>query len=75
MQTKRFLRGALLTGVWSYAAATWAGIAHHLLGMPDLVPIAAVVAALAAAGWSFRRPTKRPSAGIVALQDPAPVAK
>jgi hypothetical protein len=53
MQTKTLIRGVLFTAVWTYAAAVWASIGHHLFGLPDLVPVAAAVAGLVAAALSF----------------------
>jgi hypothetical protein len=54
MQNKRLIRTVLLTAVWTYAAATWASISHHLFGLPDLVLPAALIAVLTAAVLSSK---------------------
>ena len=54
MEKRRWFRSFALIAVWTYAAATWASIAHHLLGLPDLVPLAGVTAGIASAAWSLR---------------------
>ena len=68
------VRSAVLTAVWGYAAATWAGIAHHLFALPDLVPIAAIAAAVAAATWSFK-PRLSKASGAPTLPNRAQVAE
>lgn len=75
MQTKRIIRVVLLTAVWTYAAATWASISHHVFGMPDLVPAAAVVAAMVTVVWSLKPQISAPSARLAKLPNRAPLAK
>ncbi|MEX0626508.1 MAG: hypothetical protein WD402_08185 [Chloroflexota bacterium] len=36
MQTKFWVRRIVLAVVWGLAISTWAAIAHHLAGMPDV---------------------------------------
>lgn len=62
MQMWRLVRQGILAGIWAYAAATWASIGHHLVGLPDVVSLAAVGAALGSATWSFMR-SSRPRQG------------
>lgn len=61
MQSNRALKALILVGVWTYAAATWASISHHLFGLPDVVPAAALLSAIGAAAWSFRPRASVPS--------------
>lgn len=53
MRNKRRFVAFAMIPVWAYAAAVWASIGHHLLGLPDLVPLAAGVAGLVAAAWAL----------------------
>ena len=57
MQTKFWVRRVVLAVVWGLAISTWASIAHHLAGMPDMGPL------LVLTGMTFImvRPTKRVS--------------
>jgi hypothetical protein len=43
MQTKFWVRRIILAVVWGVAVSTWASIAHHLAGMPDVGPILVVI--------------------------------
>jgi len=36
MQTRFWVRRTVLAIVWGLAVSTWASIAHHLAGMPDI---------------------------------------
>jgi uncharacterized membrane protein YesL len=60
MQTKQWIRRGIVAVVWGLAAATWASIAHHLFGMPDLVPLLAIGAMAAVLAW----PTKQMRAQV-----------
>lgn len=62
MQTNRWIRRGLTATVWALAASTWASIAHHLFGMPDLVPLMAIAAVAVVFAW----PTKRQPTQIAA---------
>jgi hypothetical protein len=57
MQTKFWVRRVLLAVVWGLAVSTWASIAHHLAGMPDVGPILV----LATMSFILVRPAKRGS--------------
>lgn len=39
MQTKFWIRRAVLASVWGLAVSTWASISHHLMGLPDVGPL------------------------------------
>jgi hypothetical protein len=54
MHTKRWIRRGIAAAVWGLTASTWASIAHHLFGMPDLVPLMALGAIAVVLAW----PTK-----------------
>lgn len=54
MQIKRVVKAVLLVAVWAYAGATWGSIGHHLVGLPDLTPLAALGLGVGAAVWIFR---------------------
>jgi hypothetical protein len=75
MQIKRLTRTLLLTAVWTYAAATWASISHHLFGMPDLVVVAAVAAAMVTVAWSLRPRLSVPSSAPARLPNRASVTE
>jgi hypothetical protein len=62
MQTTHWIRRGVVAVVWALAASTWASIAHHLFGMPDLVPLMAIAAVAVVFAW----PTKRIPAQIAA---------
>jgi hypothetical protein len=53
MQTN-WLRSVALAAVWGFAVATWASIAHHMIGIPDVGPVAVVVSTAAILGWPLR---------------------
>jgi hypothetical protein len=36
MQTRFWVRRTVLATIWGLAVSTWASIAHHLAGMPDV---------------------------------------
>lgn len=57
MQTKFWVRRVLLAVVWGLAVSTWASIAHHLGGVPD-VGLILVVTTMT---FIMVRPTKRMS--------------
>jgi hypothetical protein len=75
MQKKQVVRIALLVGVWAYAGAVWASIAHHLIGLPDLTPVAALACALGAAAWTLRPRQAGPTSqrGPVPAEEPTPL--
>jgi hypothetical protein len=61
MQTKFWVRRAILAIVWAFTVSTWASIGHHLLGLPDIGP-ALVIGTLAVI---LARPTGRMGSQIL----------
>ena len=55
MHTKFWVRRTLLAVVWGLAVSTWASIAHHLGGMPDIGPMLV----LTTMTFIMVRPTRR----------------
>jgi hypothetical protein len=55
VRTSDFRKRLLLGVVWAYAAATWASIAHQLVALPDVVPLASGLAFLTPLVWSYVR--------------------
>jgi hypothetical protein len=55
MHAKFWVRRTILAVVWGMALSTWASIAHHLAGMPDIGPMLV----LTAMTLIMVRPTKR----------------
>jgi hypothetical protein len=75
MRTNKAVRTAIFVPVWAYAAATWASIAHHLFGLPDVVPAATIIAAIGAVVWTFRSRIRVPARGASAPQRHATASK
>ena len=77
MHTKFWIRRIILAIVWGVAVSTWASIAHHLAGMPDVGPILAVAAMtfiLLRPGRRDPTPDRRSSTADAATHVGAPTA-
>jgi hypothetical protein len=55
MHTKFWVRRTVLAIVWGLAVSTWASIAHHLAGMPDV----GLLLVLTTMTFIMVRPTRR----------------
>ena len=44
MQKRSWPRRLVMAAIWALAVSTWASIAHHLMGLPDVGPLLVVVA-------------------------------
>ena len=69
MQIGRVFRAILFVGVWAYAGATWGSIGHHLVGLPDVTPLAATAFGVAAGLWTIRPARSTSSAERIQVRD------
>jgi hypothetical protein len=77
MQTKFWIRRAVLAIVWGLGVSTWASIGHHLMGLPDvglLLVIGAMALVLARPAGHTRSVAQTTNRAETALQASPPAA-
>lgn len=77
MQTKFWVRRAVLAIVWGLAVSTWASIGHHLVGLPDVGPllvIGTVALVLARPAGRTRSQAQTPNQADTAVPASSPTA-
>ena len=77
MQTKFWVRRVVLAVVWGLAVSTWASIAHHLAGMPDvglMLVIVTMTFIMVRPAKRVSLPARRSNAADAAMHMGAPTA-
>jgi hypothetical protein len=68
---KFWIRRAVLAAVWGLAISTWASIAHHLMGMPDIGPVLVI----ATVAFILVRPAGRMNPSVAPTDQSGSTAK